>query len=1059
MKTNHHFLAVGVFLLFGCTTADFGGRYGPPSRRDETQLAVPVEKVNAPAGVPGSIPSISGDTFPIIFRDEVDHSLSLAHIRVPTAAGGTPEILASMPLRGVRLTPFERVVAVGKLNESDRPGVLIQDYQATGVAPDTTLKAYLSNGTDGQSWSKVSVGNLPADHHAAGILQLNRDEFPEILVRAHDRSRRGQIYVRTWQNGQLGAEVPVGSGLASMDWRIATGTRTPDHAVVFFQNRQDGTVSWWSLAESGQIDSVGTLAFKAPAQNYDLIGPAFAHGRPDPLLLFRDLRTSALLAWKLNAQLAYDFPSELLGTIPLRFTDESGEPDFSAMRRQYTNPPIATPNGDRYTDYVPKTLDLAERAELAIHAMVGFLDSEDGDNMLWDSYLDEKVPIIRAGFTPQMNTKFFEAIALLRMMTGSSYGLEFDQRMLANLAKNISRQGLYYLPIRDRATGIYNVDHDLGNTASDFSMLAQVRALSMLKNYYLLTGKHVVPPETAGDLLLQGLNSVARPKGSYAEFWYSAASGSNVPGPTRFGAYLSQDIPWDDVSREVGDGKHIDFVTQIMETTPRAIYGAADYFGVFQNPLGKLLSQAFSNWIYFGQSEAFLANGDLHPVGPSERFCTRASLYGSSIADCPNEERIGAPHLAVRTKALNAMLRTGIATGNQGQIDFVEQSFLHLRAHPSSRARFGYFPEYQYAGRFAHQRVEADGVADMIDMAVLLSTFVPNRDYWDDVDHWVRNQFAEMQVTQEKLDLIKNFRAQLAQANLLRERFDGSDGVQQVVTSGSQCRIRNFRTNPDTHKVEEYRSTRCKRGENVTDAHLGAWASYASANAWGQLLRGAQNEVRPVADLGVMNCCLANAARTLYVVWNGMYQKYGDGLVRIHLLLNRASPELDLYSWLPFYGRVDVRGKPGQPQRTVELRMPEWVPAGHPDVRVSLTNAPSVVRGHVWNGRYIRFALNADEQLRIDLPKVYDDYESFTMPARDGRPDQTLRLRFRGATIVKSDPPGLESFPVNGNLVQAGVPFYDSYRTSIDGADHWSPPAEGDMMQPVIRFLHVPPKP
>ena len=67
-----------------------------------------------------------------------------------------------------------------------------------------------------------------------------------------------------------------------------------------------------------------------------------------------------------------------------------------------------------------------------------------------------------------------------------------------------------------------------------------------------------------------------------------------------------------------------------------------------------------------------------------------------------------------------------------------------------------------------------------------------------------------------------------------------------------------------------------------------------------------------------MHCCTGNAAQTVYYLWKSMMQS-DDERLRINLLLNRASTAADVYSYVPYEGRVDVKVK--QATRNVLVRM------------------------------------------------------------------------------------------------------------------------------------------
>lgn len=69
-------------------------------------------------------------------------------------------------------------------------------------------------------------------------------------------------------------------------------------------------------------------------------------------------------------------------------------------------------------------------------------------------------------------------------------------------------------------------------------------------------------------------------------------------------------------------------------------------------------------------------------------------------------------------------------------------------------------------------------------------------------------------------------------------------------------------------------------------------------------------------------CCSGNCTKTLHEVWSGMVEDdQASHIVRIHLLLNRASPMPDVESFLPYEGKVLIRIK--KPCR-LAIRLPRW---------------------------------------------------------------------------------------------------------------------------------------
>src|SRR6185295_1476171 len=68
-------------------------------------------------------------------------------------------------------------------------------------------------------------------------------------------------------------------------------------------------------------------------------------------------------------------------------------------------------------------------------------------------------------------------------------------------------------------------------------------------------------------------------------------------------------------------------------------------------------------------------------------------------------------------------------------------------------------------------------------------------------------------------------------------------------------------------------------------------------------------------------CCCGNATHALFYAWDAIVQCH-HGNAQVNLLLNRASPWLDIDSYLPYEGKVVIRNKTA---RKLLVRIPRWV--------------------------------------------------------------------------------------------------------------------------------------
>jgi hypothetical protein len=184
---------------------------------------------------------------------------------------------------------------------------------------------------------------------------------------------------------------------------------------------------------------------------------------------------------------------------------------------------------------------------------------------------------------------------------------------------------------------------------------------------------------------------------------------------------------------------------------------------------------------------------------------------------------------------------------------------------------------------------------------------------------------------------------------------------------------------------------------------------------------------RPTAlSARLQNCCMANGAQGLYSVWESML-KFQDGTVQVNLLLNRASPWLDVDSSLPHEGKVVIHNKQA---RRVLVCIPRWVNKNK--VRCSIdgnTYAPLFV------GNYLLVEpVRPGAAVVVTFP-IQEETESFTLEDWGQLPTNllgtyTYNIVFRGNTAVKVVPnPSNEAEPKTwGGRERDAYPIYPAYQ-------------------------------
>jgi hypothetical protein len=215
-------------------------------------------------------------------------------------------------------------------------------------------------------------------------------------------------------------------------------------------------------------------------------------------------------------------------------------------------------------------------------------------------------------------------------------------------------------------------------------------------------------------------------------------------------------------------------------------------------------------------------------------------------------------------------------------------------------------------------------------------------DYYNDAERWVRNHFAE---------------AQLCDAGWVNEQAS--------------------RRPPAPVEANE-------TGQRVAERNVGSFAQSTSGNEF--WVKGPD---------GIVHCCTGNGTRTLFYLWKAIVSFQG-GTLSVNLLLNRASPWADVYSFIPYQGRVDVRVKVECP--ALRLHAPAWVDADTPGLSASVDGGRRPIR---WEGRFLLLGpVGAGQTVRVEFP-----IEERAVTAVMSKKPYTLVVR--GDTVVAVDPPGV----------------------------------------------------
>lgn len=337
---------------------------------------------------------------------------------------------------------------------------------------------------------------------------------------------------------------------------------------------------------------------------------------------------------------------------------------------------------------------------------------------------------------------------------------------------------------------------------------------------------------------------------------------------------------------------------------------------------------------------------------------------GAPKAVVPHERGQFAGHHHSYSAALMGLLRYAELTNDRQVAEFVRAGYEFIRGF--GIARIGMFGEMCTTG-------------DMTFLAIKLSEMGVG-DYWDDADSYVRNQLAELQI----MDVEKMRRA--VEADPVYARFDLTrrpDGIQQLKSEVPH--------QSPLHDVDD-------TTDRVIERTVGTYLSDSGTPT-----------CIPKHRFMATVCCTGNCVPALFYAWDSTV-RFERGHAQVNLLLNRASPWLDVDSYLPHCGKVVIDNKQAE---TLAVRLPGWVALDSVGVQVNESAADFSL-----NGRYLYLSgLRAGDRITIDFPirettetytSVWGQHEFWMESTNPGHTWQgsptRYTFRFRGNTLIQVTP-------------------------------------------------------
>ena len=567
--------------------------------------------------------------------------------------------------------------------------------------------------------------------------------------------------------------------------------------------------------------------------------------------------------------------------------------------------------GEYYEAVVPDTLDLAERARLAVNALTGSADPRNNYEIFQCAHLDQQPPNFNHKDGGPSIPKTIDVLPMMRRMSGSKQDEDYDMRIVNSMLRDVDENGLWWMRLEDRPWR-----KRFGEEV--FWPFPQGRLIVGLMAWHDFDQNPEWLPII--DSLVGGLHKVAGQNEQRA--WFENSHTPRIEMAAFAESYDKSKDPLGvaDQSKPVGP------------TEPARVE-----MQVNGNPL-----RALSQW--------YALTGDENTRKLAEklsRFMLKPGLWGSNtegptMVD-PYEHAKWYKHFHWFVTGVMGIADYATIIHDSRQLRYLRWFYEYSRQFGS--VRIGFFPAVISslgARKSENQRVwggtgqsdEACALAEMIYIAIKLSEAGVG-DYWEDVDSMVRNHLVEHQLTDRKR-------------------------LEHIIAHSPQ-----FKMDP-----------RINCTDDVLERNLGSFASCAELTksyAWWSM------------------CCPPNAMMALYAAWDAIV-RYDDGMAQVNLLMNRASPWVDIDSYLPYEGKVVLRNKKA---RTMSIRIPMW--ADQEAVQCSVNNTEIPLQ---WVGRYLLVSdLENRDEVTITFPMV-ETTEEHTEPTYE----QTYTCHFKGNTMVDISP-------------------------------------------------------
>jgi len=391
-------------------------------------------------------------------------------------------------------------------------------------------------------------------------------------------------------------------------------------------------------------------------------------------------------------------------------------------------------SGDRYQARVPDTLDLSERAALALNALGGTLDP----NLRYLPYglvrYASKTPFMAhwACADVTCNPKYGEGFPMMRLVSGSQQYAEAEVHNRATMLSTVE-DGLYWDPwTADRPWRNAYAPHYYGEGKNeDFAVVGAtgllMRAMSAWDEMGADSGLNSLRAA-----MVEGMRRVAIERADYC--YYPEKGGWGEPCTYPRSGWLNTDEP--ETETQGGEGS-------VTCYHGNQIYGAAQWYMLSGD--GKALDLAARLTRFVMQPKFW--GGVADPDMEHARAQGLKNHVAARLPDPPytagSELGHWYSHFHARAITLRGMLQYAWAAGDERVLEFVRRAYEFTLTQ--GLPRIGWINCYPGFGG-----AEGCSVGDLIALGIRLSD-TGMGDYWDDVDAVVRNLLMEQQLVRADL--------------------------------------------------------------------------------------------------------------------------------------------------------------------------------------------------------------------------------------------------------------------------------------------------------------------